>query len=117
MLHFLRDQEGEIYPFHSLAVSLPALGHDLGKGSREAALTIYLPFIFGRDWSGIKVKISLLHDEISLFFLALPVTNLSAAQPQEMEQQVLTGAMLLMSDGAWSCSEPGRKCGKLQGKK
>lgn len=57
MLHFLRDQEGEIHPFHSLAVSLPALGHDLGKGSREAELTIYLPFIFGRDWSGIKVKI------------------------------------------------------------
>lgn len=68
MLHILRDQEGEIHPFHSLAVSLPALGRDLGKGSREAELTIYLPFIFGRDWSGIKVKISLLHDETSNFF-------------------------------------------------
>lgn len=118
MSHFLRDQEGEIHSFHSLAVSLPALGHDLGKSSKEAELTIYLPFIFGRDWSGIKVKISLLHDEISpFFFLAQPVTNLSAVQPQGMEQQVLTGAMLLMSDGVGAAQNQCRKCGKLQGKK
>lgn len=56
MLCFLKEQGGEIHPFHSLAASLPALSHGLVKGSREAELTIYLPFIFGRNGFGIKIK-------------------------------------------------------------
>lgn len=100
MLHFLRDQEGEIHPFHGLAVSLPALGHDLGKGSWEVELTISLPFIFGRDWSGIKVKISLLHDEISPFFwLCLSQTCLQFSPKGWSSRSSQREAMLLMSDG------------------
>jgi len=59
MLRFLREQGGEIHPFHSLAVSLPTLSHGLVKGSREAELTVYLPFIFGGNQFGMKIKISL----------------------------------------------------------
>lgn len=65
-------------------MSLPTLSHGLVQGNREAELTIYLPFIFGRGWFGNKTKNqALLHDEISYFSLAvtcermaLPATNL-----------------------------------------
>lgn len=116
MLHILRHQEGEIHPFHSLAVSLPALGRDLGKGSREAELTIYLPFIFGRDWSGIKVKISLLHDEISNFFGSACHKLVCSSAPRDGAAGPPRGNVINIR-WSWSCSEAGRGCGKLQGKK
>lgn len=56
MLHFLEEQGGEVHPFESRAVILPALSHGHVKKSREAELTVYLPFIFGRSWFGIKIK-------------------------------------------------------------
>lgn len=56
MLHFLEEQGGEVNPFESRAVILPALSHGHVKRSRDAELTVYLPFIFGRSWFGIKIK-------------------------------------------------------------
>lgn len=41
-------------PVSQSAASLPALSHGLAKGGGEAELTIYLPFVFGRGWFGMK---------------------------------------------------------------
>lgn len=129
MLCFLKEQGGEIRRFRSLAVSLPALSHGLVKGSGEPQLTIYLPFIFGRSWFGIKKKIknnrSLLRDEIRHFSLAsiwertvLPAPGLDAVQarcaraPQEDGAMIPTGAMALTSADVEAAQNQAGKVGR-----